>query len=106
MQLGALTSRMTPRGWLILGGSTIGAILFIYLFLGMVSKPTYSTLATGLEPGQTGKMTSVLDQHGIHYELQNNGTALAVQSNETSQARVALGGSGLLGELTAGLLAV
>ena len=48
MQLGALTSRMTPRGWLILGGSTIGAILFIYLFLGMVSKPTYSTLATGL----------------------------------------------------------
>ena len=97
MQLGALTSRMTPRGWLILGGSAIGAILFIYLFLGMVSKPTYSTLATGLEPGQTGKMTSVLDQHGIHYELQNNGTALAVQSNETSQARVALGGSGLLG---------
>jgi flagellar M-ring protein FliF len=97
MQLGQITSRMTPRGWLILGASAIGAILFIYLFLGMVSKPTYSTLATGLEPGQTGKMTSVLDQHGIHYELQNNGTALAVQSNETSQARVALGGSGLLG---------
>jgi flagellar M-ring protein FliF len=93
---------MTPRGWLILGGSAIGAILFIYLFLGMVSKPTYSTLATGLEPGQTGKMTSVLDQHGIHYELQNNGTALAVQSNETSQARVALGGSGLLGNAQPG----
>ena len=47
-------------------------------------------------------MTSVLDQHGIHYELQNNGTALAVQSNETSQARVALGGSGLLGNAQPG----
>ncbi len=32
-------------------------------------------------------MTSALDQHGIHYELQNNGTALAVQSNQTAQAR-------------------
>src|SRR5271169_4606716 len=47
-------------------------------------------------------MTSVLDQHGIHYELQNNGTALAVQSNQTAQARVALAGSGLLGNAQPG----
>jgi flagellar M-ring protein FliF len=80
-----------------LGAAAVGGILFIYLFLHMVSKPSYSTVATGLEPAQTGKMTSTLDQHGISYELQNNGTALAVQSNETAQARVALAGAGLLG---------
>ena len=97
MPIQQLTSRMTPRGWLVLGAGGLAAVMIIYLFISMVSKPSYSTLATGLEPGQTGKMTTVLDQHGIHYELQNNGTALAVQSNETSQARVALGGSGLLG---------
>ena len=39
-------------------------------------------------------MTSALDQQGINYQLQNNGTALAVQSNETAQARVALAGAG------------
>src|SRR6185312_16410737 len=97
MPVRALTSRFTPRGWITLGAAAVGGILFIYLFLHMVSKPSYSTVATGLEPAQTGKMTSTLDQHGISYELQNNGTALAVQSNETAQARVALAGAGLLG---------
>ncbi len=97
MPVRALTSRFTPRGWITLGAAAVGGVLFIYLFLHMVSKPSYSTVATGLEPAQTGKMTSTLDQHGISYELQNNGTALAVQSNETAQARVALAGAGLLG---------
>ncbi len=85
-----------------MAGSTAVAIVFIYAFVHMVSKPSYATLATGLEPGQTGKMTGVLDQRGIRYELQNNGTALAVQSNETGQARIALAGSGLLGNAQPG----
>jgi flagellar M-ring protein FliF len=97
MPVKQLATRLTPRGWIILGAGAIAGILFIYLFVHMVSKPSYSTLATGLEPAQTGKMTSALDQQGIGYELQNNGTALAVQSNETAQARVALAGAGLLG---------
>ncbi len=96
MPISQLASRLTTRGWLIAGGFAVGAILFVYLFLHMVSQPSYSTLASGLEPAQTGKMTSALSEHGIAYELQNNGTALAVQSNQTAQARVALAGSGLL----------
>jgi flagellar M-ring protein FliF len=102
MPIQQLTSRLTPRGWLILGAGAIAAILFVYLFLSMVSKPSYSTLATGLEPAQTGKMTSALDTQGISYELQNNGTALAVQSDETARARVALAGAGLLGNTQPG----
>jgi flagellar M-ring protein FliF len=102
MPISQLTSRLTPRGWLLFGGAAVLGIVVIYLFVHMISKPSYATVATGLEPGQTGKMTSVLDQHGIHYELQNNGTALAVQSNQTAQARVALAGSGLLGNTQPG----
>ncbi len=102
MPVKQLATRLTPRGWIILGAGAIAGILFIYLFVHMVSKPSYSTLATGLEPAQTGKMTSALDQQGISYELQNNGTALAVQSNETAQARVALAGAGLLGNAQPG----
>lgn len=93
----ALASRLTPRGWLILGGAAAAAIVFIYLFLHMVSAPSYSTLVSGMNPSQTGKMTSTLSSHGIGYQLQNNGTALAVQSNQTAEARVALAGAGLLG---------
>jgi flagellar M-ring protein FliF len=97
MPTAQLASRLSPRGWLIAGGSFVVAVLFIYVFLHMVSKPSYSTLASGLNPAQTGKMTSALDQHGISYQLQSNGTALAVQSNQTAQARVALASAGVLG---------
>jgi flagellar M-ring protein FliF len=97
-----LASRLTTRGWLIVGGAAIAGVLFIYVFLHMVSQPGYSTLASGLDPAQTGKMTSALSAKGISYQLQNNGTALAVQDNQTAQARVALAGAGLLGNTQPG----
>jgi len=97
-----LASRLTTRGWLIVGGGAVAAILFFYIFLHMVSQPGYSTLASGLDPSQTGKMTSTLSTQGIGYQLQNNGTAIAVQSNETARARVALAGAGLLGNTQPG----
>ena len=37
------------------------------------------------------------DRKGISYQLQNSGTALGVESGQTSQARVALATAGLLG---------
>ena len=76
-----LASRMTPRGWLIAGGATIAAILFIYLFVHTVSQPSYTTLVSGVEASKTAKMTSTLSAQGISYELQTNGTAIGVPSN-------------------------
>ena len=72
------------------------------MFVHTVSAPSYSTLVSGIEPSQTGKMTSTLSAQGITYELQNNGTAIAVQSNETAKARVALAGANLLGNTQPG----
>ena len=106
MHASQLASRLTPRGWLIAGGVAVAAILFIYMFVHTVSAPSYSTLVSGIEPSQTGKMTSTLSAQGITYQLQNNGTAIAVQSNETAKARVALAGANLLGNTQPGLLAV
>jgi flagellar M-ring protein FliF len=99
---GQLASRLTTRGWLVVGGAAVAGILFIYLFLHMVSAPGYTTLVSGVDPAQTGKMTSALSAHGVSYQLQNNGTALAVQDNQTAQARVALAGAGLLGNTQPG----
>ncbi len=87
---------------MIAGGFAVGVILFAYMFLHLVSQPSYSTLASGLDPAQTGKMTGTLSAQGIKYQLQNNGTALAVQSSQTSAARVALAGAGLLGNTQPG----
>src|SRR5271154_525429 len=97
-----LASSLPPRGWLIAGGGTIAAILFVYIFLHTVSQPSYSTLVSGVDPSQTGQMTSTLSEHGIGYQLQNNGTAIAVQANQTSAARVALAGDNLLGNTQPG----
>jgi flagellar M-ring protein FliF len=97
-----LASRLTPRGWLIAGAAAVAAILFVYLFVHTVSQPSYTTLVSGVEPSQTGKMTSTLSAQGISYELQNNGTAIAVQANQASKARVALAGANLLGNTQPG----
>jgi len=93
MPITQLASRLTPRAWAIAGGFLVVAIVFVYVFLHAVTQPSYSTLVSGLNPSQTGKMTSTLSEHGVNYELQNNGTALAVQSNQSAEARVALAGA-------------
>jgi flagellar M-ring protein FliF len=87
---------------LIAGGVAVGAILFIYLFVHMVSEPSYTTVVSGVEPSQTAKMTSTLSTAGISYELQNGGTAIGVQSNQTAKARVALASANLLGNAQPG----
>ncbi len=97
MPTAQLASRLTPRGWLIAGATAVGAILFIYLFVHTVSQPSYTTVVSGVEPSQTGKMTATLSAQGINYQLQNGGTAVAVQSNQTAKARVALAGADELG---------
>lgn len=97
-KLPQLASRLSTRAWIVAGGATVGAILVIYLFMHMISAPSYSTLMTGIEPAQTGKMTAALSAKGIGYELQNNGTALAVQSNKVAEARIALASAGMLGD--------
>ncbi len=102
MPVAQLASRLTPRGWLIAGAGTVAAILFIYLFVHTVSQPSYTTLVSGVNPSQTDKMTSTLSAQGISYELQSNGTAIAVQANQASKARVALAGANLLGNTQPG----
>jgi len=102
MPTAQLASRLTPRGWLIAGGAAVAAILFVYMFVHTVSQPSYTTLVSGVAPSQTGKMTSTLSAQGISYELQDNGTAIAVQANDASKARVALAGANLLGNTQPG----
>jgi flagellar M-ring protein FliF len=97
MPLRALLANVTPRGRLVLGAVALGTLVVLVLLTRMASAPSYATLMTGLDPAQTGKVTAALDTKGIGYELQNNGTALAVEKGKTAQARIALAGAGLSG---------
>src|SRR3954465_10773610 len=79
----------------ILGVSLVAILAIAFIMLKVATAPTYSVIASGLDPAQTGKITSALDEQGIAYELRNNGTALAVQKASMAQARVALAGQGV-----------
>jgi flagellar M-ring protein FliF len=63
--------------------------------LRIAGAPSYTMLASGLDPAKTGEITAALDEQGIAYELRNNGTGLAVDKGQAAQARVALAGAGV-----------
>jgi flagellar M-ring protein FliF len=79
----------------IIAVSTVAILAIAFLLLKVAGAPSYTILSSGLDPAQTGKVTTALDEQGIGYELRNNGTALAVDKAQVAQARVALAGSGV-----------
>src|SRR5215203_19781 len=79
----------------LLGVSAVAILAIAFIMLKIATAPSYALIASGLDPAQTGKITTALDEQGIAYELRNNGTALAVAKSQTAQARVALAGSGV-----------
>src|SRR3954471_5344634 len=92
--MGALQA-MSPRGRIVLALSALGIVFVAFMLFRVASSPSYTTLQAGVDPAKTGKITAALDQAGVSYKLQNNGTAIAVVSGQESKARVALAGQGL-----------
>src|SRR3954471_18414003 len=91
----SLLQSMSTRGKLLLGGSIAGIAVLAFMLVSLATKPTYTTLAAGMDPAQTGKITGALDAQGISNKLANGGTAVQVTSADISRARVALAGAGL-----------
>src|SRR3712207_2967830 len=89
--------QMPLKSKLVLAGSAVGILLVAVMLFRLAAAPSYTTMRTGLDPAETGKITAALDEAGIGYELQNNGTALAVEKSKTAQAQVALAEGGLGG---------
>jgi flagellar M-ring protein FliF len=92
--MGALQA-MSPKGKIVLVASALGIALVAFMLFRLASAPSYTTLQAGVDPAKTGKITAALDQAGVAYKLENNGTAIAVVSGQESKARVALAGQGL-----------
>src|SRR3954466_9543572 len=90
-------ANMTPKGRLMLGGSAAAVILLAFFMIRIAGQASYSTVMAGIDPKQTSKITAALDAKGIKYEIQNNGTALAVDKSQIGQARIALAEKGLPG---------
>jgi flagellar M-ring protein FliF len=79
----------------VLAVSTVAILAILVLLLKVATAPSYSVLASGLDPAQTGKITAALDSSGISYKLENNGTQLSVDKAQLAKARITLAGAGV-----------
>src|SRR4051812_42214208 len=86
---------MSPRGRIALGASLVGVLVVAFMLMKLASAPSYQTLSAGIEPSQTGKITSALDAAGVGYKIGNGGTSIQVKAADLAQARVALASKGL-----------
>jgi flagellar M-ring protein FliF len=93
--MGTLLQNTSTKGKIGMAAAAIGVLLVAIMLMKMATSPSYSTIATGVDPAQTGKMTAALDTKGIKWKLVNNGTGIAVDSGQTAGARVALAEQGL-----------
>ncbi|HEY2055515.1 MAG TPA: flagellar basal-body MS-ring/collar protein FliF [Solirubrobacterales bacterium] len=96
-QIKTVLARLSTRGKLALGGAALALIILAFVLFQMATKQSYTTLATGIEPAETGQVTEALAAKGIPYQLQNSGTAVGVPSADVSEARIALAESDVLG---------
>src|SRR5436190_21006685 len=90
-----LIANMTPKGRLMLGGSAVAILLLVFFMVRIAGQASYTTVMAGIDPKQTGKITAAIDAKCVKYEIQNNGTALAVDKSQVGQARIALAEKGL-----------
>jgi flagellar M-ring protein FliF len=98
MPFRTLLANTTPKGKAVMAASAVGVLVLMIVMFKVASAPSYTTMLTGLDPAETGKITSALDASGVGYEIKNNGTALSVVKGQVAQARIALAEKGLPGK--------
>ncbi len=86
---------LETRGQLTLVGAAVGVVVVFFLLFNYASKPSYTTLYTGLNPTDTANMTAALTGAGIPWKVSAGGTEVDVQSGQESAAQVALASKGL-----------
>jgi flagellar M-ring protein FliF len=90
-----LWRNLEPRGQLTIVGSALLVFVTFYLLYSLSSKTSYEMLVSGVDPAQTGQMTTALSSAGVVYKIANGGTEIDVPSGSMSEARIALASKGL-----------
>jgi flagellar M-ring protein FliF len=98
MPFRTLLANTTPKGKAVMAASVVGVLVLMLVMFKVASAPSYTTMLTGLDPAETGKITAALDTSGVGYEIKNNGTALSVVKGQVARARIALAEKGLPGK--------
>lgn len=86
---------LEARAQIALAASAVGVLVTMVLLFNYASRPSYVTLASGVEASESGQIAKSLEGAGITYELRDGGSTVAVEKGSESRARVALAQDGL-----------
>lgn len=92
----APTTMMIPVPRFI--GAAIGVLVTVLLSVGIYTwgtNPSFSSLYTGLEPGDAAEVIAALQSSGIRYELNASSGSVMVESGRVHEARLNLASQGL-----------
>lgn len=92
----APTTMMIPVPRFI--GAAIGVLVTVLLSVGIYTwgtNPSFSSLYTGLEPGDAAEVIAALQSAGIRYELSASSGSVLVESGRVHEARLNLASQGL-----------
>jgi len=94
-QAGELLRGLTPnqRAWLAGGAVVLGITL--WLFAGLIDKPKYATLFSGLKPADAQALGGRLAAKNISYEISPDGTSLSVPGDQLDASRLETASQGL-----------
>jgi flagellar M-ring protein FliF len=91
----SLLQSMSNKGKMALVASVLAVAVVGFMLMSLATKPSYTTLAAGMDPATTGKLTAALDSAGIGYQLGTGGTSVQVTGDNIAKARIALASKGL-----------
>jgi len=94
-QTGELLRSLTPGQHLLLVGGTALVGVTLWVFVGLIGKPKYVTLYSGLKPAEAQSLGSRLAAKNIPYELSTDGGSLLVPSDQLDASRLETASQGL-----------
>ena len=94
-QTGDLLRGLTPGQHLLLAGGTAVVALTLWAFVGLLGRPKYVMLYSGLKPGEAQSLGARLAAKSIPYELSADGGSLLVPSDQLDTSRLETASQGL-----------
>ncbi len=93
----SVLSRLSPRGRIALAGAILAVVVLVFVLFQMATSQSYTTVASGIDPAETGQVTKALEADGIGYQIGGGGTSVSVAEGEVDKARIALAESDAVG---------
>jgi len=94
-QAGQLLRGLTPTQQFLLAGGTALVGITLWVFTGLLGKPKYMTLYSGLKPAEAQSLGSRLAAKNIPYELSPDGGSLLVPEDKLDASRIETASQGL-----------